>query len=132
MLLRKEIKYFFFNLAMDSAVALALKLGETKVTGKCVGVNPATGQQIIFSQDSVNIFVIPLDKIKIKTPLTRIRSGAVMPATLWGKQFFSSNFCDLLVYDLYIFLRCSRYFTNDTRYIATIICAVVNKSTRRR
>lgn len=70
---------------MDSAVALALKLGETKITGKCVGVNPATGKQIVFSQDSVYIRVVPLDKIKIVTPLVRIRSGAVMPATLWGK-----------------------------------------------
>lgn len=72
---------------MESAVATALKLGDTKIIGKCVGVNPATGRQIIFSQDSVHIYVVPLDKIKIKTPLVRIRSGAVMPATLWGKHF---------------------------------------------
>ncbi|KAG4071558.1 hypothetical protein HA402_011712 [Bradysia odoriphaga] len=70
--------------SMESAVATALKLGETKIIGKCVGINPATGRQIIFSQDSVHINVVPLDKIKIKTPLVRIKSGAVMPATLWG------------------------------------------------
>lgn len=72
---------------MESAVATALKLGETKIIGKCVGINPATGRQIIFSQDSVHIHVVPLDKIKIKTPLVRIKSGAVMPATLWGNFF---------------------------------------------
>lgn len=73
---------------MESAVATALKLGDTKIIGKCVGINPATGRQIIFSQDYVHIYVVPLDKIKIKTPLVRIRSGAVMPATLWGKLSF--------------------------------------------
>ncbi|KAJ6640907.1 Nuclear pore membrane glycoprotein, partial [Pseudolycoriella hygida] len=71
-------------ISMESAVATALKLGDTKIIGKCVGINPATGRQIIFSQDSVHIYVVPLDKIKIKTPLVRIKSGAVMPATLWG------------------------------------------------
>lgn len=70
--------------AMDSAVATALKLGETKITGKCVGINPATGKQIVFSQDTVHVHVVALGKLKIVAPLVRIRTGAVMPATLWG------------------------------------------------
>lgn len=81
----KRLKLNTIILAMESAVATALKLGDTKIIGKCVGINPATGRQIIFSQDFVHIYVVPLDKIKIKTPLVRIKSGAVMPATLWGK-----------------------------------------------
>lgn len=84
----KGLTKYYIILAMESAVATALKLGDTKIIGKCVGINPATGRQIIFSQDSVHIFVVPLDKIKIKTPLVRIKSGAVMPATLWGKLCF--------------------------------------------
>lgn len=73
-------------LAMDSAVALALKLGETRITGKCVGVSPSSGKTIVFSQDSVIVNVVQLNKFKIVAPLIRIRSGAVMPATLWGKS----------------------------------------------
>lgn len=69
---------------MDSSIATALKLGDTKLTGRCVGTNPSTGNQIVFSEDSIHIFVIPLDKIKIKTPLVRIRTGSTMPATIWG------------------------------------------------
>lgn len=69
---------------MDSALVTALKLGETKITGKCVGISPATGKQIIFSQDTVHVHVVPLGKLKIVAPLVRIRTGAVMPATLWG------------------------------------------------
>lgn len=69
---------------MDSAVALALKLGGTKITGKCVGVSPSNGKQIVFSQDTVEIHVVPLNKLKIVAPLVRIRTGAIMPATLWG------------------------------------------------
>lgn len=72
---------------MDSAVALALKLGGTKITGKCVGVSPSSGKQIVFSQDTVEIHVVPLNKLKIVAPLVRIRTGAIMPATLWGKPF---------------------------------------------
>ena len=84
----KRLKVNTLISAMESAVATALKLGDTKIIGKCVGVNPATGREIIFSQDFVHIYVVPLDKIKIKTPLVRIKSGAIMPATLWGKFGF--------------------------------------------
>lgn len=69
---------------MDSALATALRLGSTVITGRCVGISPSTGRQIVFSQDTVQLNVVPLDKIKIVTPLIRIRSGAIIPATLWG------------------------------------------------
>ena len=69
---------------MDSAIVQARKLGDTKITGKCIGVNPATGKQIVFSEDTIEVFVVPLEKILIRTPLVRIKSGAVMPASVWG------------------------------------------------
>lgn len=69
---------------MDSNIVHAQKLGKTKVTGRCIGTNPINGQQIIFSEDFVYVHVIPLDGIKIKTPLVKIKSGAIMPATIWG------------------------------------------------
>lgn len=79
----------------------ALRLGKTKISGRCVGISPVNGQQIIFSEDEVQINVVPFDKVKIKTPLTRIRLGAVMPATIWGVPNISpmilgefyDNFC---------------------------------------
>lgn len=105
-----NIKYILFNvtnelktkfnnfIAMESAVARALKLGNTKIIGKCIGVNPSTGQQIIFSQDTVEIYVIPFGKIKIKTPLEGLKSGAMMPAAIWGKFFYFILSC--VVYNI--------------------------------
>lgn len=75
---------YYHIIATDSSILTALRLGETIVTGRCVGINPINGQQIVFSEDQVQINVVPLDQVKIKTPLVRIRSGAIMPATIWG------------------------------------------------
>lgn len=74
---------------MDSAIATALRLGATTITGRCVGISPSTGRQIVFSEDSVQLHVVPLAHIKIVTPLIRIRCGAVMPATLWSEPDIS-------------------------------------------
>lgn len=59
-------------------------MGETTITGRCIGINPANSQPIIFSEDTIEINVVPLDRVKIRTPLIRIKAGAVMPATIWG------------------------------------------------
>jgi nuclear pore complex protein Nup210 len=59
------------------------------VTGRCVGINPATGSQIIFSEDSIHIHVVPLTGVQIKTPLTRLKTGAVAPASIWAKPDIS-------------------------------------------
>lgn len=80
---------------MESAVATANKLGATKVTGKCIMKNPINGKEIIISEDTVEVHVVRLLNIEIKTPLIRIRSGAVMPAFIWGNQV--QNFGNLVV-----------------------------------
>lgn len=69
---------------MDSSVVTALRLGQSIIVGQCIGINPANGQSIVFSEDRVLVHVVPFDRVKIKTPLVRIRTGAVMPATIWG------------------------------------------------
>lgn len=69
---------------IDSSIVTGLKLGETVVTGRCIATNPANGGQIIFSEDSVIIRVIPLDRVKIKIPLVRVKVGATIPAVIWG------------------------------------------------
>lgn len=69
---------------MDSSVVLAHRLGQSIIVGQCIGINPATGQSIVFSEDRVIVHVVPFDRVEIKTPLIRIRTGAIMPATIWG------------------------------------------------
>uniref|UniRef100_A0A182YKB3 Nuclear pore membrane glycoprotein 210 n=1 Tax=Anopheles stephensi TaxID=30069 RepID=A0A182YKB3_ANOST len=69
---------------VEANVASGLKIGRSKVTGRCVGVNPTTGAQIVFSEDSIIIQVIPLDAIELRTPLKRIQAGATMPAYVWA------------------------------------------------
>ncbi|EDV59867.1 uncharacterized protein Dere_GG23181 [Drosophila erecta] len=67
-----------------STVVMAHKLGTTKIVGKCLLKNPVTGKDEVVSQDSVEVNVVALKGVQIRTPLVRIHSGAVMPATLWG------------------------------------------------
>ncbi|XP_061397212.1 nuclear pore membrane glycoprotein 210 [Musca vetustissima] len=71
-------------ISMESAIVTAFKLGATKITGKCIMTNPINGKEVVVSEDTVDIHVVPLVNIQIKTPLVRIRSGAVMPAYIWG------------------------------------------------
>lgn len=70
---------------IDTTVAHALRLGTTAITARCVGLHPATGRPIVFSSDTVHVHVVPLRSVRIRTPLTRLRSGAVMPASIWGE-----------------------------------------------
>ncbi|XP_060653588.1 nuclear pore membrane glycoprotein 210 [Drosophila nasuta] len=75
--------------SMSSAIVTAHKLGVTKITGRCLLKNPISGKDDVVSEDSVEIRVVALTAMQIRTPLVRIRSGAVMPATLWGQPDLS-------------------------------------------
>lgn len=72
-------------LSIDGSVVQGLKEGKTKVMGQSVGINPANGNKIVFSEDVIYVNVVPLTGIKIKIPLRRLRSDAIMPASIWGK-----------------------------------------------
>ena len=72
-------------LSIDGSVVQGLKVGKTKVVGQSVGINPANGNKIVFSEDVIYVNVVPLTGIKIQTPLRRLRSDAVMPASIWGE-----------------------------------------------
>ncbi|XP_034650684.1 nuclear pore membrane glycoprotein 210-like isoform X1 [Drosophila subobscura] len=74
---------------MSSAIVTAHRLGATQITGKCLLKNPVTGKDEVVSQDTIEVRVAALKAVQIRTPLVRIRSGAVMPATLWGQPDFS-------------------------------------------
>ena len=66
-----------------SGVVTGNKLGASVITGKAVGVNKVTGQRVVYSQDSIDVHVIQVQGIKIRTPLTRMKSGTVMP--VWAE-----------------------------------------------
>lgn len=66
-----------------------MKVGKTKVVGRSVGINPITGNTIIYSEDFIYITVVPLSKVKIRSPLQRLKSGNVMPVTLWAEPDIS-------------------------------------------
>jgi nuclear pore complex protein Nup210 len=67
-----------------SGVVTGDKLGASVITGKAVGMNKATGQRVVYSQDSIDVNVIQLQGIKIHTPLTRLKTGTTMPVWAQG------------------------------------------------
>lgn len=69
---------------MASSIATGQLLGKTKIVGRCIGINPVNSQQIVYSEDQIEINVVPLNKIKVLTPLRRVRSGTILPASIWG------------------------------------------------
>ncbi|RZF35031.1 hypothetical protein LSTR_LSTR009623 [Laodelphax striatellus] len=60
------------------------RFGDISVHGMAVGLNKMTGSQIIYSKDSVDVHVIPLEGIKIQTPLTKFKVGSRMPVWVVG------------------------------------------------
>lgn len=74
---------------MDLSIAKGLRLGRTTIIGQCVGINPVNSQRIIYSEDQIEINVVPLNKIKILTPLRRVRSGTILPASIWAEPNIS-------------------------------------------
>lgn len=76
-------------LSIDGSVVEGLKVGKTKVVGRCVGRNPSNDNQIVFSEDVIYVTVIPLSGIKIKSPLIRLKASTVMPANIWGDSDIS-------------------------------------------
>lgn len=60
------------------------KVGYTQLTGRAIGVSKITGNKIIFSEDSIDVYVVPLTGIRIDSPLTRLKVNAVMPVWASG------------------------------------------------
>ncbi|KAG5875314.1 hypothetical protein JTB14_016901 [Gonioctena quinquepunctata] len=54
-------------------------LGLTKITGRAIGIHPSTGQKVLYSEDTVEIQVVELQALKIASPLSRFKVGAVVP-----------------------------------------------------
>lgn len=74
---------------IDGSIVEGLKVGKSKVVGKSIGINPIDGKPVVFSEDSIFVTVIPLNRIKIKAPLNRLKSGSIMPISLWADNDIS-------------------------------------------
>lgn len=82
--MKTEIFIFLNVSAVDLSIAKGLRLGRSKIVGRCIGINPVNSQQIVYSEDTIEINVVPLNKVKIHTPLRKVQSGAILPASIWA------------------------------------------------
>lgn len=68
----------------DLGIVEGEKVGYTQLTGQAIGVSKVTGNKIIFSEDSIDVFVVPITGIRIESPLTRLKVDAIMPVWASG------------------------------------------------
>lgn len=75
---------------MDAGLAKGLRSGTTVIIGRCIGINPVNSQRIVFSEDQIEVNVINLKEtgLKIITPLRRVQSGTILPASIWGDSIW--------------------------------------------
>ncbi|KAK7878654.1 hypothetical protein WMY93_030490 [Mugilogobius chulae] len=71
-------------------------VGNVTVTGLVQAVDAETGKLIVVSQDQVEVEVVQLTAIRIKAPITRMKTGAQMPVYVIGltssqTPFFFAN-----------------------------------------
>ncbi|XP_074537883.1 nuclear pore membrane glycoprotein 210 isoform X2 [Halichoeres trimaculatus] len=59
-------------------------LGNVTVTGLVQAVDAETGKLIVVSQDQVGVEVVQLTSIRIRAPITRLKTGAQMPVYVMG------------------------------------------------
>ena len=71
-------------LQIDSSMVVGTRIGRSRVVGKSDGFDPSSGASVTFSQDSVEVNVVPLEGVKIVAPLVKMVEGAVMPASIWA------------------------------------------------
>uniref|UniRef100_A0AAV2M0I1 BIG2 domain-containing protein n=1 Tax=Knipowitschia caucasica TaxID=637954 RepID=A0AAV2M0I1_KNICA len=59
-------------------------VGNVTVTGLVQAVDAETGKLVVVSQDQVEVEVVQLSAIRIKAPITRMKTGAQMPVFVIG------------------------------------------------
>ncbi|GAB1602354.1 nuclear pore membrane glycoprotein 210-like isoform X1, partial [Argonauta hians] len=57
----------------------ALELGSTKLIGQAVGLHPDTNEPVVYSEDTIDVYVLKLSGVKIHSPLTQLKTGTLMP-----------------------------------------------------
>ncbi|KAM4737044.1 LOW QUALITY PROTEIN: nuclear pore membrane glycoprotein 210 [Anableps anableps] len=61
-----------------------VSVGNVTVTGLVQAVDAETGKLVVISQDQVKVEVVVLTAIRIRAPVTRIKTGAQMPVYVMG------------------------------------------------
>ncbi|XP_056129550.1 nuclear pore membrane glycoprotein 210 [Lampris incognitus] len=61
-----------------------IAIGNVTVTGLVQAVDAETGKLVIISQDEVEVEVVQLKAIRIRAPITRMKTGAQMPVYVMG------------------------------------------------
>ncbi|KAM4571950.1 nuclear pore membrane glycoprotein 210 isoform 2-T2 [Fundulus diaphanus] len=61
-----------------------VSVGNVTVTGLVQAVDAETGKLVVISQDQVEVEVVVLTAIRIRAPVTRIKTGAQMPVYVMG------------------------------------------------
>lgn len=69
---------------VKSGIVTGLAIGHTRISARAVGFNPSMGTMVTYSQDTVDVYVIPLSGIKIHTPLVQAEVGAIIPFWISG------------------------------------------------
>ncbi|KAM9350611.1 nuclear pore membrane glycoprotein 210 [Symphorus nematophorus] len=59
-------------------------IGNVTVTGLVQAVDAETGKLVVVSQDQVEVEVVQLTAIRIRAPITRLKTGAQMPVYVMG------------------------------------------------
>ncbi|XP_035995172.1 nuclear pore membrane glycoprotein 210 isoform X2 [Fundulus heteroclitus] len=74
------------DIAAVSAVGhvRGVSVGNVTVTGLVQAVDAETGKLVVISQDQVEVEVVVLTAIRIRAPVTRIKTGAQMPVYVMG------------------------------------------------
>ncbi|XP_061422874.1 LOW QUALITY PROTEIN: nuclear pore membrane glycoprotein 210 [Lethenteron reissneri] len=60
-------------------------LGTTRLLGSIQATDPDMRKVVVFSQDAVDVEVVPLRGVRIHVPLTRIMTGSLMPVYVTGQ-----------------------------------------------
>ncbi|VEN56349.1 unnamed protein product [Callosobruchus maculatus] len=58
--------------------------GLSRIFARSIGIHPTTGQNVIYSEDTVEITVVQLRSLQILSPLHRFIVGATVPFWIWG------------------------------------------------
>ncbi|KAL2103919.1 hypothetical protein ACEWY4_000787 [Coilia grayii] len=61
-----------------------IAVGNVTVTGQVQAVDAETGKLVIVSQDEVEVEVVQLAGIRIRAPITRMKTGTLMPVYVMG------------------------------------------------
>ncbi|EHB06293.1 Nuclear pore membrane glycoprotein 210 [Heterocephalus glaber] len=88
-----------FSISNESIAAVAgtglvrgLSVGNGTVSGVVQAVDAETGKVIIISQDLVEVEVLQLQAVRIRAPITRMRTGTQMPVYVTGITSSQSPF----------------------------------------